>query len=56
MCTFASIINWFNIFDLLDVEKDPKVVNSLVLVKNISINHGNLLRQGLIAYRVGDLH
>ena len=32
ICTFTSIINWFNISDLLDVEKDPKVVNSPVLV------------------------
>ena len=32
ICKFTSIINWFNISDLLDVEKDPKVVNSPVLV------------------------
>ena len=32
ICTFTNIINWFNISDLLDVEKDPKVVNSPVLV------------------------
>ena len=35
---------------------DPKVVNSPHLVYNQSVNHDNLLRQGLIAYRVGDLH
>ena len=32
ICTFTSVFNWFNISDLLDVEKDPKVVNSPVLV------------------------
>ena len=31
-CTFTSIINWFNISDLFDAEKDPKVLNSPVLV------------------------
>ena len=56
ICTFTSIFNWFNISDLLDVYKDPMVVNSPVLVQNLSVNHDNLLRQGLIAYRVGDLH
>ena len=43
ICTFTSIINWFNISDLLDVEKDPKVVNSPVLVYYLSVNHDNLV-------------